>query len=305
METPTIDYSNEIKEEENQASSPMKRRLVAFFKATSKTPTDIESEKIQRADYIRAKTKLNTKYKKRGLVSHLTTFVVMFILLSITMPSNEEFVNLEAKYGSRYTSSSIVVLSIVGTYVWHLIWQFEKSLREEIVFEYELSHAQDEAEENLFQNSIKTSYKYLDRYYDETQKQAQQGFRITVFIAVCGAALIFCGVIAMYFGKIEPAYITCASGAITELISAIFFYLYNKTVTSMSRYHNKLVLSQNISFALRVADSLENNKDAAKLEIIKELMKDVNAQMMKSDADDTEPPKKKPSPDAETPSGNE
>ena len=162
---------------------------------------------------------------------------------------------------------------------------------------YELSHAQDEAEVDPFQNSIKTSYKYLDRYYDQTQRQAQQGFHITVFIAVCGALLIFGGVAAMYFGFIQPAYITCASGAITELIAAVFFYLYNKTVTSMSRYHNKLVLSQNISFALRVADSLEENKDAAKLEIIKELMKDVNAQMMKSDTDADEPPKKdKPSP---------
>ncbi|MBQ9618590.1 MAG: hypothetical protein IJR48_09520 [Oscillibacter sp.] len=71
----------------------------------------------------------------------------------------------------------------------------------------------------------------------------------------------------------------------------------------MNSYHDKLVLSQNIAFALRVADSLsEDKKDAAKLEIIKELMKDVNAQMMKSDTDADEPPKKdKPSPsDTET-----
>ncbi|MBR3570664.1 MAG: hypothetical protein IKN96_07720 [Oscillibacter sp.] len=180
------------------------------------------------------------------------------------------------------------------------------SAKKHFISAYEFSHAQDKAEDDPFQNSIKTSYKYLDRYYDETQKQAQQGFRITVFIAVCGALLIFGGVAAMYLGFVQPAYITCASGAVTELIAAIFFYLYNKTVTSMSRYHNKLVLSQNISFALRVADSLsEEKKDDAKLAIISELVKDVNAQMMKSDGDaDGTPEKgKPPASDAETPSG--
>ena len=111
--------------------------------------------------------------------------------------------------------------------------------------------------------------------------------------------------ILLLFGdseKITPAYITCASGAITEFISAVFFYLYNKTVTSMNSYHDKLVLSQNIAFALRIAGEMEGmgEKNKAKLAIINELVKDVNAQMMKSYADTDEPPKKDKPSDSDT-----
>lgn len=84
--------------------------------------------------------------------------------------------------------------------------------------------------------------------------------------------------------KIEPSYITCASGLITEFIAAIFFYLYNKTIISMSKYHNKLVLSHNISIALKVADTLpEEDKAKSKNLIISQLLKDINSYLIKND----------------------
>ena len=52
----------------------------------------------------------------------------------------------------------------------------------------------------------------------------------------------------------------------------------------MSAYHNKLVLSHNISIALKVAESLpENNQAEAKNLIISELLKDINTHMTKED----------------------
>lgn len=136
----------------------------------------------------------------------------------------------------------------------------------------------EKVDEDIFENSIKLSYKYLDEYYDQTRKQAQKGFYVTVFVAVFGAALISFGIIIMYKGNTKPAYVTCAAGVITEFISSVFFYLYNKTITSMSAYHNKLVLSQNISIALKVADSLpEKDRLKSKNIIIKELLKDINS----------------------------
>ena len=89
----------------------------------------------------------------------------------------------------------------------------------------------------------------------------------------------------MYFGVVEPSYITCGAGVITEFISAVFFYLYNKTVSSMSKYHNKLVLSHNISTALKVAETLpESQQIEAKNLIVSELLKDINTHMTKQDS---------------------
>ena len=159
----------------------------------------------------------------------------------------------------------------------------EGALRRKIL-EYEADNVQDEVIEDIFENSIKMSYKYLDQYYLQTREQAQRGFFVTVCVAVFGALLIFVGVIAMFLGRTQPSYITCASGVITEFIAAVFFYLYNKTVSSMSKYHNKLVLSQNVSIALKVADSLPaEDKVKTKNIIITELLKDINTYLIKND----------------------
>lgn len=287
METPIIDYSKESAGQERNAYIQFQERNTYI------------QYKVEVAEYESQKFWNLIPAMLYGFLTGLLFSLILQILLIVFSCVDGITITKDilSVFIFRSQRSGVIVGICVAL---ALLYQKEVKVgvKRHFISAYELSHAQNEAEEDLFQNSIKTSYKYLDRYYDETQKQAQQGFRITLFIAVCGALLIFGGVIAMYFGFIQPAYITCASGAVTELISAIFFYLYNKTVTSMSRYHNKLVLSQNISFALRVADSLsEEKKDDAKLAIISELVKDVNAQMMKSDADsDDEPPKKdKPS----------
>ena len=137
-----------------------------------------------------------------------------------------------------------------------------------------------EKENNIYSQSIKMNYRYLDRYYMQTQDQANKGFMVTVVVAVFGAILIFFGVISMYFGATKPAYITVASGSITEIISSVFFYLYNKTVTNMGKYHEKLVLSQNVAYALEIVDTLsEAEKDGGKKQIMLELVKDINVHL--------------------------
>lgn len=159
----------------------------------------------------------------------------------------------------------------------------ENRIRRKLI-EYEMEQDQEKVEEDIFENSIKMSYKYLDQYYLQTKEQAHRGFFVTVSIAVFGASLIGLGIVAMFVGKVTPSYITCAAGVISELISTVFFYLYNKTISSMSKYHNKLVLSQNISIALKVSDTLpEEDSIKAKNVIINELLKDINVYLTKSD----------------------
>ena len=131
--------------------------------------------------------------------------------------------------------------------------------------------------QDIYSNSIKMSYKYLNQYYAQTRKQAENGFRITCIVAICGGLIIFGGIIAMFLGNTEPAYLTTATGVIIEFIASIFFYLYNKTMQNMGDYHNKLVLSQNIAIALEVVDDIEgDDKNKIKAEMVKELLKDIN-----------------------------
>ena len=198
--------------------------------------------------------------------------------------------------GFYFTSEQITrdlsILSLIMGIVGGIINGFYKYLQAEIqetqlkseLSKYEVENIQDKIEKDIFENSIKMSYKYLDQYYSQTREQAQRGFIITILISIFGALLIAVGIIAMFLGKTNPSYVTCASGIVTEFISAIFFYLYNKTITSMSKYHNKLVLSHNVSIALKIADSLpDEEKKTNKSLIISELIKNINTYMIKND----------------------
>ena len=131
--------------------------------------------------------------------------------------------------------------------------------------------------EDIYKHSIKMSYLYLNQYYDQTRKQAENGFRITLIVAIGGGVIIALGILAMFTGKAEPAYITTATGVIIEFIASIFFYLYNRTMQNMGDYHNKLVLSQNIAIALEVVKDIEGEEqNNVKSHMVKELIRDIN-----------------------------
>ena len=251
-------------------------------------PPELVEHELSEKEYRRLKAKLQDLEK--GKRARFTRFMVMlgFPFLAMMMyvglltdSSIEEFslwgLGLAALLGAVAGCFFCVFLAMNN--------DIEKSGLKRRILEYEADHVKEEIEDDIFENSIKMSYKYLDQYYLQTREQAQRGFFVTVCVAVFGAVLIFAGIVAMFFEKVEPSYVTCASGVVTEFVAAIFFYLYNKTVSSMSKYHNKLVLSQNISIALKVADSLpDEDKTKAKDLVIAELLKDINAHLVKNDS---------------------
>lgn len=220
---------------------------------------------------------------------------LLLVILSAFTVGLSYYLTLITDISTQVRYSDAFVASIIGAILGgalsiclYALLELEEIRLQSRISEYEIDDVQNNIEDDIFKNSIKMSYKYLDQYYLQTREQAQRGFLVTVCVAVFGAALVFAGIVAMFLGKVEPSYITCASGVITEFIAAIFFYLYNKTVSSMSRYHNKLVLSQNVSIALKVSDSLPTeDRTKTKNLIIAELLKDINAHLVKDDLPDT------------------
>ena len=153
--------------------------------------------------------------------------------------------------------------------------------------------------EDIYKHSIKMSYFYLNQYYEQTRKQAENGFRITLIVAIGGGVIIALGILAMFTGKTEPAYITTATGVIIEFIASIFFYLYNRTMQNMGDYHNKLVLSQNIAIALEVVKDIEGEEqNNVKSHMVKELIRDINTHINENKperkSDSVEHPKPQP-----------
>ena len=175
---------------------------------------------------------------------------------------------------------SALVSLILGVFSSLLTYSFSVSERDRAEYEMKKEEAA-EIKENIqidfFDNLIKLSNNYLDQYYNQTKVQAEKSFMVSLLISVFGALIICFGIVLLLFDKTSPAYITTAAGVLSEFIAAIFFYFYNSTIKSMSRYHNKLVLSQNISIALKVADTLpEPIQGEVRAELIKQLITEIN-----------------------------
>lgn len=128
---------------------------------------------------------------------------------------------------------------------------------------------QEDIEHDFFNNLVKINFKYIDKYYLQTQIQADKSFLMSAFAGFAGLAIIVVGIVMMYAGRTEPAYVTTAAGLISEFIAAVFFYLYNETVLRMAEYHRKLVLTQNVGLAMRIVQDMPGE---AKLEAQRQLV---------------------------------
>ena len=136
---------------------------------------------------------------------------------------------------------------------------------------------QDNLEENFFTNLVKINFKYLDKYYLQTQVQAEKSFILSALAAVFGFLVIVVGILLMIFDKVNSSYVATGAGLISEFIAAIFFYLYNRTILKMSEYHQKLVLTQNLSLALKISEALpKKERTETQVKLISELTLDIN-----------------------------
>ena len=255
-------------------------------KIPNTTDNHIISDIVTETDYRNAKAKLLSLQRKRSWklivpIFLLSALIISFILYCFVFGyfyrwDTKDFI-LSVTWG--FLASAFFILYL------HINLEITESSIHSKIIVYEANILKETVTEDIFDNSIKMSYKYLDQYYLQTKQQAQKGFLATMIVAGFGALLIAGGIIAMFFGSVEPSYVTCGAGVITEFIAAVFFYLYNKTVSSMSTYHNKLVLSHNVSIALKVAESLpEDNQVETKKIIITELLKDINSHIIKEDS---------------------
>jgi hypothetical protein len=125
---------------------------------------------------------------------------------------------------------------------------------------------------------IDINLRYLDQYYLETRIQANKSFLSSLAVGFMSFILIGFSIILLLMDKVEAGAITLASGTVTQFISAVFFYLFNKTVLSMASYHQRLVFTQNIALAMKLVQGLSGDKKAEMTAtIIDKLLFDLNA----------------------------
>ena len=167
-----------------------------------------------------------------------------------------------------------VVVYILAVYRYKSI---QESEQRRVDYELAVSKLRDRINEDFFTKLVQINFKYLDQYYMQTQEQAAKSFKLTLFASIAGLLLLLFGILLMFVKPIDPGYVTVGTGALTEIISGVFFYLYNRTIQEMSQYHQKLVITQNISLALKISEGLpESEKAGVQKDIISRITENVS-----------------------------
>jgi len=215
----------------------------------------------------------------------LVTFAIGVSLILIFYHETPARINLST---FALIGSILVGTAGYGIFVAFRANSYERSEQEQL-FRHQLKILDGDPVRNL----LSINFRYLEKYYRNTHDQASKSFTMSTVAAILGFILIVGGIGLAILNNDNHylALMTSASGVITQFISAIFFYLHNKTVIKMAEYHQKLILTQNVSLALTVLESMEGveKKDAQK-EIVKSLTADVNKLLVSSPSNEKDKP---------------
>ena len=120
----------------------------------------------------------------------------------------------------------------------------------------------------------------LEGYVAQTRGQAEQSFQLCKRVAIVGFIIIAAGIIVGIVSnftetmQLKVAYLASTAGILTEFVSGVFFYLYNRTLQQLNLFHDKLLATQQISMSF-LSNSLISKvetRDASKVELSKLLM---------------------------------
>lgn len=110
--------------------------------------------------------------------------------------------------------------------------------------------------------------KYLTAYYNQVQLHCDKSFMVSITAGVIGFLMVIVGIAyGLANDQSVPVitYVSSAAGVITEFISAVFFYLYSKTVRQMKEYHDSLLDVQNILLSMGILEKIKSEDSKANL----------------------------------------
>lgn len=238
-----------------------------------KKEDESESELEKKIGILNAKIDFITVSKTTKILTLIFYIILPIILLKLEL-SIEKILSI------------VLFISLIFFIIFFIKFKLNIKLKEtEAKLKYlnldksELSSTQ---EEEFFKRLVEINFKYLDQYYLQTKEQADKSFMLVVIAGTIGLVIITLGIGLVYKKEETVGNIVTITGILIEFITAIFFYLYNKTLLKTGDYHKKLVLSQNVSLALKTTEDFDiNEKFKLREKIILEITKDINQHLCK------------------------
>jgi hypothetical protein len=129
----------------------------------------------------------------------------------------------------------------------------------------------DELESDDVLKLMRRNVAELREYYTIHKQQARKSFTSALIICFLGFILFVTGVIVVYLTDNKNVIVwTTLSGAIVEIVSGLFFWLYSKSLKQINIFHESLLKSEKFLTAIQLTERLSvENRDTLYSHIIK------------------------------------
>ncbi|SEJ89796.1 hypothetical protein SAMN05660742_12269 [Propionispira arboris] len=173
--------------------------------------------------------------------------------------------------------ASIVV--ITGTWVWVFSKGNEKLAKRQVaILKKQLTgiknnEGTNDDEIDYFTPLVNLNIKNLGDYYELVKESNAKSFWVALIMSGIGITIIFLAIMAGFSGNPEykdVAYISTVAGVFIELITGLLFYLYNKTIIQLKKYHSSLLDMQNVLLSFKLIGDVKDEK--VKIELMKEML---------------------------------
>jgi hypothetical protein len=146
--------------------------------------------------------------------------------------------------------------------------------------------------DDIFKYLLLINTSALDAYVAQARLQAEQSFALSRRLALAGFVLLAVGIaLGVAFNvtgrsSLDAAYLAAIAGGLTQFISGVMFYMYNRTLQQINRFHDKMISSQHVSMAFLAGSQVTNlqSRDDHRAELAKTLMTSLAEQKPQTDA---------------------
>ena len=152
---------------------------------------------------------------------------------------------------------------------------FEINAQQEPMF-YQAAEKSIERLSNIEKDDVKgtaaSQIELLSRFYDLSLSQAQRSFRWALAASMVGLVFFIIAVAFMLGNDKDTANVALIGGGIIQFISAVNFYLYNKTLSQLTLFQGRLETTQRFLLANSLTESLgDDYRDKTRAKLIDQL----------------------------------
>jgi Co/Zn/Cd efflux system component len=204
---------------------------------------------------------IQRKIKNHNIIFYsIVGILTMFVGCAI-------FFTVSKNYGSLNVLLGLPIFGVGALieYYAYYLWEAGQELNLDIARLDELesqykTNPPVESEIKIFERLVDININNLAIYYGLIKNHTQKSFFASIISGAIGFCLLIVGIIVGYQNQSSLAFISSASGIITEFIAAIFFYLYSKTVRELKEYHRSLLDVQNILLSFYLVKDLQGEE---------------------------------------------